>query len=253
MKPTMNKIALVTGASKGIGRAIATELMHNGYDVIGVSRSLTSDSVLEQLGQKSGVRYSPFAADITKDSDHSRLVEFIRDQYGRLDVLVNNAGIAPDVRMDVLNMTRESYDKVLDTNLNGPAFLTRSLYPLLEKSAASYLVFITSVSAVTASVNRAEYCISKAGLSMFAQVMAARLAQSACRVFEIRPGVINTEMIQKVRDKYETLAAEGGIPVRRLGEPEDIAKAVRALVSGDFDYAHGSVFEISGGMQIRSL
>lgn len=254
MNTKTNRLAVVTGASRGIGRAIAKELLRNAYSVIGVSRNgLEADPELVQLALEKQVDYYGFQADITKKSDHQKLKEYVAAQSKALNLLVHNAGIAPKERKDVIQMSRASYDQVMETNLHGPVFLTQTLLPLMDLNVPGSIVFVTSISAVVASLNRAEYCISKAGLSMFSRLMAQRLAQTAISVYEIRPGIIETDMTLPVLEKYQTMIQSGLVPKGRMGQPEDVAKVVRALVSGDFAYASGSCIEVSGGMQIRSL
>ncbi|MBT3242520.1 MAG: 3-ketoacyl-ACP reductase [Bacteroidetes bacterium] len=248
------KTALVTGASRGIGRSIAKELLSAGYSVIGVSRNIDQDDkVMNDLARINDVSYSCLRADIGDQDDQIKIRDFVDNECDWLNVVIHNAGVAPKVRNDVLEMTRESYTRVMNINLAGPVFLTQLLYPSMVKADTGSIIFITSVSAITSSINRAEYCMSKAALSMFSQVMADRLADSSIRVFEVRPGVIETDMTKPVMEKYSKLISEGLIPQARIGQPEDIAGAVRSLLSGDFNYANGMVVEISGGMQIRSL
>lgn len=248
------KIALVTGASRGIGKAICKELLHSGYSVIGLSRSInTTDVDLNRIAKENQVSYSGIRADVSNTQDYEKVFEFIRKEFGMLNLLVHNAGVAPLERKDVLEMSVDSYNRVMQINLFGPVFLTQKLFPLMELAESGSIVFISSISADVASINRAEYCISKAGLSMFAKVMAERLARTKLIVFEIRPGIIETDMTKPVLNKYNKLIEEGLVPKGRIGQPEDIALALRALVSGDFAYTNGLCVEISGGMQIRSL
>ena len=248
------KTALVTGASRGIGKAICKELLQKGYSVIGLSRSIkATDTELNGIAKEKKVYYSGISADVSNIDDYEKIFDFVKREFGELNLMVHNAGVAPLERKDVLEMTLESYNRVMQINLFGPIFLTQKLFPLMEQVQSGSIVFVSSISAELASTNRAEYCISKAGLSMFAKVMAARLAKSDINVFEVRPGIIETDMTKPVLNKYNRLINEGLVPKGRIGQPEDVARALRALVSGDFDYANGICVEISGGMQIRSL
>jgi len=248
------KTALVTGASRGIGKAICKELLQAGYSVVGLSRNIqTSDAGLNKIAKDNQVYYSGIQADVSKSKDYDKVFDLIQKEFGVLNLLVHNAGVAPLERKDVLEMSMESYNRVMQINLSGPIFLTQKLFPLMEQAQSGSIVYVTSISADVASVNRAEYCISKAGLSMFAKVMAERLAKTNINVYEIRPGIIETDMTKPVLEKYNKLINEGLVPKGRIGQTVDIARALRALVSGDFDYANGLCVEISGGMQIRTL
>jgi NAD(P)-dependent dehydrogenase (short-subunit alcohol dehydrogenase family) len=181
------------------------------------------------------------------------LVEHLRSRFPRLDLLVNNAGIAPRERRDVLEATEDSLDELLATNLKGPHFLTQSIANWMLEHKTGRIVFITSISAFAVSTPRADYCMSKAALSMSAQAYAARLAPDGIGVFEIQPGVIRTDMIAKVQQAYEERIANGLVPQRRLGEGEDIAKAVRAIADGLLDYCAGQILNVDGGFHLRTL
>ncbi len=241
-------VAIVTGASRGIGRGIATELARD-HRVVATYRGRLDAA--ESLKAETGCEI--FRCDIGSGKDRRALIEFTREKFGRLDLLVNNAGIAPRERRDVLEATEESFDEVLATNLKGPHFLTQLAGNWMREQGSGRIVFVTSISAYTSSVNRAEYCISKAGLSMSAQVYADRLAPEGILVFEIRPGIIATDMIEKVRAKYEEKIAGGLLPQRRMGTPEDVAKAVRAIADGLLDYCAGQVLDVDGGFHLRTL
>lgn len=241
-------IAIVTGGSRGIGRAIAEDLCHD-HQVLATYRSdLASARSLEQE-HGAGV----LQVDIASAGDRERLVKTCLDRFGRIDLLVNNAGIAPKERLDLLDATEESFDNVLSTNLKGPYFLTQSVARHMAEQNSGRIVFVTSISSYTSSTNRGEYCVSKAGLSMAVKLYADRLAENKVGVFEIRPGVIETDMIAKVRDKYTDLAEQGLLPQGRLGLPEDIAKSVRAIADGLLDYSTGQVINVDGGFHIRRL
>ena len=188
-----------------------------------------------------------------RQEDREALLSFCREKFGQLDLLVNNAGMAPRQRLDLLAATEESFDEVLNTNLKGPYFLTQSAARWMSERKSGRVVFITSISAYTSSPNRGEYCVSKAGLSMAVKLFADRLAPDGIGVFEIRPGIIRTDMVAPVVEKYEKLAAEGLLPLGRLGESDDIARAVRALADGHLDYATGQVLDVDGGFHLRRL
>ncbi len=241
-------VAIVTGASRGIGRGIAQELARTPR-VVATFRGRVDAA--ESLRAETGVEI--FQCDISRGPERAALIEFARTRFGRLDLLVNNAGIAPRERRDILEATEESFDEVILTNLRGPHFLTQLAARWMVEQGAGRIVFVTSISAYTASVNRAEYCISKAGLSMSAAAFAARLAPCGVLVFEIRPGIINTDMIAAVRQLYEDKIASGLLPQRRMGQPADVARVVRAIADGLLDYCAGQVLDVDGGFHIRSL
>ena len=192
-------------------------------------------------------------SDIGSSRDRDELVAQLKAKYQRLDLLVNNAGIAPRERRDMLEATESSYDELLSTNLKGPHFLTQQIARWMLEQRGGRIVFITSISTYTASTNRAEYCISKAGLSMSAALFAHRLAAENVQVFEIRPGIIRTDMIAAAEKSYDDKIAAGLLPQRRMGEPQDIARAVRAIADGLLDYSTGQVIDVDGGFHIRSL
>jgi NAD(P)-dependent dehydrogenase (short-subunit alcohol dehydrogenase family) len=238
----------VTGASRGIGRAIATELAKT-HRVIGTYRSRLDEA--ERLRDATGCEI--FACDVGRHEDREALLAFARERFSSLDLLVNNAGMAPRERRDILDATEESFDELISTNLKGPHFLTQKAARWMTESGTGRIVFVTSISAYTASVNRAEYCISKAGLSMSVALYAQRLAETGVKVFEIRPGIVRTDMISKVEKAYDEKIAAGLLPQRRMGEGEDVAKAVRALADGLLDYSTGQVLNVDGGFHLRSL
>jgi len=192
-------------------------------------------------------------SDIASDSDRAALVERIRSDHGRLDLLVNNAGMAPRERRDILEASEESFDELIATNLKGPHFLTQLVARWMIEQGHGRIVFVTSISSYTASVNRAEYCISKAALSMTVSLYAQRLARNDIQVFEIRPGIIRTDMISAVEKSYDERIANGLLPQPRMGEPSDVARAVRAIADGLLDYSTGQVIDVDGGFHIRSL
>ncbi len=241
--------AIVTGAARGIGRAIAVDLAKIGYDIAAID--LTFDTADDNFWQLQG--------DISDLDSHQGLVGRVMDKYGRIDLLVNNAGVAPKVRLDILETTPESFDHVLATNLRGTFFLAQTVANTMIKLQGSIndyhpkIVFISSISAEISSPSRAEYCISKAGVSMASKIFAHRLAEFSILVFDIRPGIIETDMTAPAKDKYDELIADGLIPQNRWGQPKDVAKAVTAIAQGYFDYSTGMTFDISGGMDIQRL
>ena len=241
-------VALVTGASRGIGRAIALELAST-HQVVGTYQS--NRDAAESLRKECGAAIHPL--DAASRSDRNALIRFVREEYGQLDLLVNNAGMAPRERRDILEASEESFAEVLDVNLRGPYFLTQAAAVLMREAGSGRIVFITSISAYAASTTRGEYCVSKAGLSMAASLYAIRLAEEGIGVFELRPGIIETDMVAPVLAKYRQLAAGGLLPQGRLGQPDDIARAVRAIADGKLDYCTGQVLDVDGGFHIRSL
>jgi 3-oxoacyl-[acyl-carrier protein] reductase len=238
----------VTGASRGIGRAVATEIAKT-HDVIGTYRGRRDAA--EELQAATGAAI--FQCDVGSRADREGLISFAREQFQDLDLLVNNAGMAPRERRDLLDATEESFDELIATNLKGPHFLTQQAARWMAERGEGRIVFITSISAYTASVNRGEYCISKAGLSMSVALYAQRLAGCGVKVFEIRPGIIRTDMIAKVEKVYDEKIANGLLPQLRMGEGSDVAKAVRAIADGLLDYSAGQVLNVDGGFHLRSL
>jgi NAD(P)-dependent dehydrogenase (short-subunit alcohol dehydrogenase family) len=244
----MEPVAIVTGASRGIGRGIAAELSRT-HRVVATYKGRRDAA--ESLKAETGCEI--LQCDVGSATDRRALLDFTRERFGRLDLLVNNAGIAPRERRDILEATEEIFDEVLATNLKGPYFLTQQAARWMSEQGDGRIVFITSISAYTASVNRGEYCISKAGLSMAVSLFAQRLAAHNVKVFEIRPGVIRTDMIAAVEKAYEEKIAGGLLPQRRMGEPLDVARAVRAIADGLIDYSTGQVLNVDGGFSLRSL
>lgn len=241
-------VSIVTGASRGIGRAIAAELARTHQVIATYKGSLEA---AKRLAEESGAEI--VRCDVSSAADRAGLIQFARERYETLDLLVNNAGIAQRERRDVLEATEESFDELIGTNLKGPHFLTAAAARWMLEAGRGRIVFISSISAYTASVNRAEYCISKAGLSMSAAVYAQRLAAHGIQVFEIRPGIIRTDMIAAVEKAYENRIAGGLLPQPRMGEGTDIARAVRAIADGLLDYSTGQVINVDGGFHLRSL
>ena len=258
-------VVLVTGASRGLGRGIALRLAELGMSV-GVNyagnRAAADETV--KLCQKKrlhrGQRFVAVQADIGTAEDRDRLVTETLKELGTLDALVNNAGIAPRMRADITQTSQDSFREVLRTNLEGPFFLTQSVarYWLRRKPACRLphgftVIFNSSISADTASINRAEYCISKAGVGMASHLWAVRLAEEGIHVFELRPGIMATEMTSGVKEKYDRLMKQGLVPQGRWGQPEDVGRAVGAILKGDLPYSTGSVIYIDGGFHLRRL
>jgi len=241
-------VALVTGASRGIGRGIALELART-HTVVATYRGRRDAA--ESLAAACGADI--FQCDVSSCADREALIAHTREKHGRLDLLVNNAGMAPRERRDMLEATEESFDELLQTNLKGPHFLTQSAARWMVEQGSGRIVFVTSISSYTASVNRAEYCVSKAALSMSVALYAQRLARQNIQVFEIRPGIIRTDMISAVEQVYEEKIKAGLLPQGRMGEASDIAKAVRAIADGLLDYGTGTVINVDGGFHLRSL
>lgn len=244
----MKPVAIVTGASRGIGRGVALELVRT-HQVIATYKGRRDAA--ELLATECGADI--VQCDIGSGPDRDRLLDHARKQYGRLDLLVNNAGIAPRERRDILDATEESFDELLATNLKGPHFLTQKAARWMVEQGSGRIVFVTSISAYTVSVNRAEYCVSKAALSMSVALYSQRLAAHNVQVFEIRPGIIRTDMIAKVEQVYEEKIRAGLLPQGRMGEASDIARAVRAIADGLLDYSTGTVINVDGGFHLRSL
>ena len=258
-------VAFVTGASRGIGRGIALALAREGFDIVGNATAYDPARVDRGLAEvqarveERGAAFAPAPGDVADLAGHQRLLDTALERFGRVDVLVNNAGVAPEVRRDLLETTPESYDRVLAINTRGPFFLSqRFARYFVERVAtrprlAPTLIFISSVSAYFSSPNRPEYCLSKAALSQAARIFADRLAADGIRVFEVQPGLIRTDMTEAVSEKYEGLIRDGLVPQRRWGTPEDVGRVVAALARGDFAYSTGQVVTVGGGMQIQRL
>lgn len=245
----MTKTAVVTGASRGIGLEIAKAFLDNNYYCIVTARNMNDNLIA--LTNKYGDKCIVKIMDISVGNDRESLVNDIIDKFGAIDVLVNNAGVAPRTRKDMLDIVEEDFDYVVNINLKGTYFITQALSKIMKLGGK--IINIGSISAESISTNRAEYCIAKAGISMLTSLFAVRLAEKEISVFEVRPGVIDTDMINSVRDKYNALASDGVIPTRRLGRATDIASIVISLASGSFDYATGSVIECGGGLHIKTL
>ena len=250
------RVALVTGGSRGIGRAIAEALAKAGWAVAINYRSSAeaAQSLANQIKDTGGAALA-IQCDVAAADDRGRLIEQIMAEFGRIDLLVNNAGMAPRQRMDMLQTTEESYDEVMTVNLKGPFFLTQRVANLMiEAGRAGMIVNIGSISAYTSSPNRAEYCLSKAGMGMMTLLFADRLAEHGIRVYEIRPGVIATDMTSAVKDKYDHLIEDEGLtPIRRWGQPEDVAAAVLAIAGDRLPFSTGEIINVDGGFHFRRL
>jgi NAD(P)-dependent dehydrogenase (short-subunit alcohol dehydrogenase family) len=262
--------ALVTGGSRGLGRGVAIALAEDGFSVAICYRSdeAAARQTLEvccrkaeermAAGSPSGQRFTAHRADVAVAADRQRLLDEVHSEYGELDALVNNAGIAPRRRDDLIDATEESFDEVLRVNLAGPHFLTQAvarrwLAAETRPARVRSVVFVTSISAEYASTSRGEYCISKAGLSMSRELWAARLAEEDIAVYEVRPGIMRTDMTAAVTAKYDALIADGLVPQRRWGTAEDVGSAVASLLSGAFPFSQGTVIDVDGGFRLKRL
>ncbi len=260
-------VALVTGASRGIGRGIAIELARIGFSVaINYAGNHAAAEECQKLCEAtspsdSGAAFEIVQADISRHEDRARLVEFLNKRFGWIDLLVNNAGIAPRVRVDILETSEESFDRLLAVNAKGPYFLTQAvanlwasrLEELQSRKRKPKIVTISSVSAYAPSVNRGEYCVSKAALSMLTPLFAVRLAEFGIHVYEVRAGVVKTDMTVPVKEKYDRMIAEGLTPIQRWGTPEDVGRAVAAIAEERFPFSTGEVINVDGGFHLHRL
>ena len=249
------RVAIVTGAAGGIGYAVVEKLIASGCSVVGMNRRAYED--VAHKFDRFGDAFTYVRGDLSSSDDRAALLRTAVEKYGRVDILVNVAGVAPKVRNDILEMTEESYDYVMDINAKGTFFLTQAVANQMLSQTCDgvrgYIVNISSISAYTSSTSRAEYCISKAGVSMMTRLFADRLATEGILVNEVCPGIIYTEMTEGVKEKYDAKIAEGLVPEGRWGYPEDVAKAVMALSDGTFGYTTGESIIVDGGMHIRKL
>jgi len=258
-------VVLVTGASRGLGRGIAQALARDGKSVavhFANNRAAADETVRECEARATGPnqRFVAVGGNIGNAADRARIVAETLSAFGRVDALVNNAGIAPRVRADIVDATEESFDEVIGINLKGPYFLSQAVVRTWLASPGSArlpggykLIFVSSISAYLASINRGEYCISKAGLAMATKLWASRLASDGVQVFEIRPGIMATDMTAGVKEKYDKLIAEGLVPQKRWGTGDDVGQAVTALLQGTFPFSTGDVFNVDGGMHLQRL
>ena len=254
----MKKVALITGGSRGIGLGIATELAKAGFHlaVNGVREETAVSEVLTEL-RRLGTDVIYLQGDISSKTNRQKIVEETLNCFGHINVLVNNAGIAPRERMDILEAGEESFEHLLKVNLQGPYFLTQLVANQMIKQNHQYgfccIINISSVSATVASVNRGDYCISKAGIAMATRLWASRLGEYDIPVYEIRPGVIRTDMTRAVAEKYDRLFKEGMALQRRWGTPEDVGKVAAAMATGLMPYSTGQVVLVDGGMTVQQL
>lgn len=257
-------LALVTGASRGLGRGIALELARSGFSVAinyahNAGAADETARLCRETAPQPAQRFVPVQGDVSSTDSRASMLERIRDELGQIDALVNNAGIAPKQRADITEAGEASFDELISTNLKGPYFLTQAVARQWLDGQQSRiesgfkLVFVTSVSANTASVGRGEYCISKAGLAMAAQLWATRLAAEGIQVYEVRPGIMKTDMTRPVADSYDQPIADGLVPQRRWGTTKDVGLAVASLVNGHFPYSTGTVIDVDGGLQLRAF
>lgn len=257
----MNRqVALITGAGRGIGKGIADKLAENNFDIV-IDDIFPENEINETLNniKSKGIDVLYIQADISSTTDRQKIIDSIRQHFGRLDLLVNNAGVAPRQRLDILQATEESFDRVLNINLKGPYFLTQlAANWMIEQQKAIpgrtfKIINIASLSSYASSPGRGEYCVSKAGVSMMTKLYADRLAEYGIHVYEIRPGIIATDMTKVVKEKYDKLIEEGLLPIKRWGTPEDIAQAVLAIALGYLSYSTGEVINVDGGFHLPRL
>ncbi|EAZ83213.1 3-ketoacyl-ACP reductase [Algoriphagus machipongonensis] len=256
----MKPVALITGGSRGIGFGIAKKLAEIGYN-LGINGVRPEENAKDHIDELKaiGAEVIYLQGNIAEKTDRDSIIQGLKDQFGKIDVLVNNAGVAPRVRCDVLEVTEDDYDHLMDINEKGTFFITQAIAQwMLDLKAANpaaqiSIINITSVSAELASPKRAAYCMSKASLSMLSKTMAVRLAPHGIPVYEIRPGFIDTDMIEKVRETYLNLVQEGATLEPRIGKPEDIGKVVASLVSGELPYSTGQVINVDGGLTIGRM
>ncbi|TVR41392.1 MAG: 3-ketoacyl-ACP reductase [Planctomycetota bacterium] len=247
--------ALVTGSSRGIGRGIAISLGREGWQVVvnyAGNREAAEDTC--EAVRQAGGQALAVQGDVAKAEDRAHLLAETITWAGAIDLLVNNAGIAPSVRADILDAGEESFDRLITVNLKGPYFLTQAVAKqMMSQKAKGQIINVSSISAYAASTNRGDYCISKAGIGMMTALYAARLADEGIRVYEIRPGVIATDMTGAVKDKYDKLISEGLSPIKRWGMPEDIGRCVVAIARGDLPFSTGEVINVDGGFHLKTL
>jgi len=263
--PVPPPVVLVTGSSRGLGRGVAEVLAQAGFSVAihyasNKDAALATAAACAEKAPHAEQKFVPVGGNIGLAADRQRLFDEVLSAYGHLDALVNNAGVAPRIRADITEATEEIFDEVIGINLKGPYFLSQlaARYwlanPGKSRLSAGYkLLFVTSLSANTASINRGEYCISKAGLAMATHLYAVRLADSGVQVLELRPGIMATDMTAGVKDKYDKLLAEGIVPQKRWGNPNDVGLAVKSILEGHFPFSTGDVINLDGGFHLRRL
>jgi 3-oxoacyl-[acyl-carrier protein] reductase len=249
------QVALVTGGSRGIGKGIVLELARRGFDCA-IGFTSNASAAEQTLGEVKAIgrRGIIVRGDVSSTEDRERIVQETYDKIGRVDVLVNNAGVAPQKREDILQATEESFDRLIGINLKGPYFLTQLVARrMIEQKISGKIVIVSSVSAYAASVNRGDYCVSKAGLAMVTKLYAARLAEFGIGVFEIRPGIIETDMTEGVKAKYDRMIEDGLSPIARWGTPKDVGLAVAAVATNLMPFSTGQVIDVDGGFHVRRL
>jgi 3-oxoacyl-[acyl-carrier protein] reductase len=267
----MNRVALITGGSRGIGRGIALELAALGWDLAvnyagnrAAAEQTAQDCLSRAAEAGRTIRVEIRQADVGLAPDRETLLAFTRERFQRLDLLVNNAGVAPETRLDLLETSESSFDRLMNINVKGPFFLTQQAAKwMIEQAKAApdaiaggrgpKIVTVSSISAYTASVNRGEYCMAKAALSMLTPLFASRLAEYGVNVYEIRPGIIATDMTSGVKEKYDRLIGEGLTPIKRWGVPADVGKAVAAIAGDLLPFSTGEVINVDGGFHLRRL
>ena len=250
------KTALVTGGNRGIGAGIVEKLSSEKWNIVFCGRTEENEVTarIKELEEKYGINAMYVKADISSSADRENLFIRTLEKFGTLEALVNNAGVAPLVRNDLLEMTEESFDRVMNINLKGPFFLTQKIGKYFaENGIKGTIVNIGSISATVNSISRGEYCLSKAGIAMMNSLFAVKMAEFGVNVYEIRPGIISSDMTKTVKEKYDRLIAEGLTLQPRWGMPEDIGKAVAMLLRGDLPYSTGQVIHVGGGMHIARL
>jgi 3-oxoacyl-[acyl-carrier protein] reductase len=254
----MKKSALITGGSRGIGQAVATALSEIGYHIIIADVQPNADETIQQC-RENGVETLFVQTDVSKREDRDNLMKQIRNHFQSLDLLVNNAGVSVEERKDILLTEEESYDRVMNINLKGPFFLTQAvarwMIELTDEDPDRFpvIVNIASLTSYASATSMAEYCLSKTGVSMMTKLYADRLSEHGIYVYEIRPGIVKTDMTKVVQEKYDEFIERGGLPIRRWGYPEDIAKAVSGLAQGFLGYSTGEVLNVDGGFHLRRL
>lgn len=247
----MSKTAIITGSARGMGFETAKLLNKNGYNVVLCARHSNDDVKNFVKNHSDTALFVP--TDISISKDRENVISKAFEKFGAVDALINNAGVAPKKRKNILEITEDDFDYVMNINLKGTYFMTQAVAKVMQNQNGGYIINTGSISAETVSLNRGEYCISKAGIGMITKLFAVDLATDNIKVFEIRPGVIDTDMISSVKEKYNAMAQEGKIPAGRIGQAYDYAKAVLSILSGGLDYATGTVIECGGGMHISVL
>ncbi len=256
-----NPVAVVTGASRGIGRAVTVALAAEGYDIVAVSRSVDSDAMnlLSQEVHRLGRHFFPVGLDVSQLERHEEIISLIAERYGRIDFLVLNCVVAPPNQCDLLEMSPEGFDSILSVSLKGPLFFAKGVAREMiwlrsqRPDVTPSIVFVTSSAAAVSMSCVADFCIAKAGLSMASMVFADRLAEEGINVYEVRPGLISNDSAVKVKEEYDNMISNGVVPQGRWGTPDEVAKGIASIAGGDWNFSTGMVFEVSGGLCIRSV